>query len=399
MTSTASRRTVRVPVGPALLRWACRRAGVGSAAVARRFPKFSEWERGETQPTLRQVEEFARFTRAAVGYLFLREPPEETVPIPDFRAVADRPLRRPSPDLLDTIFLCQERQYWYRQHAAASGEAASRPVGMLRRSDGPVAAAAQLREALRFDLEQRTECRTWTEALGMFRDRCEDAGALVMASGIVGSNTRRKLDPTEFRGFALSDPLAPLVFVNGADAKAAQMFTLAHEMARIALDETALSDSPLEREPDHEVERWCSRVAAEFLVPMAALREDYDARIGLRETLRRLTRRFKVSALVALRRLRDADLVSVSTYRERWAEEMGRRRASTGGGGDFCATPGSRVGHRFARSLVVSTLEGRTTYSEAFRLLGIRRAETFRKVADGRLAPVRGMEGCGRGRR
>ena len=384
---------------PALLRWACRRAGIESGAVAKRFPKFPEWERGETQPTLRQVEEFARFTRAAVGYLFLREPPEETVPIPDFRSVADRPLRRPTPDLLDTIFLCQERQYWYRQHAAAPGEAASRLVGMLRRSDGPVAAAAQLREALRFDLEQRTECPTWTEALRSFRDRCEDAGALVMTSGIVGSNTRRKLDPTEFRGFALSDPLAPLVFVNGADAKAAQMFTLAHEMAHIALDETALSDSPLEHEPDDATERWCSRVAAEFLVPSAALRENYDARIGLRETLRRLTRRFKVSALVALRRLRDADLVSVPTYREGWAEEMGRLRASKGGGGDFCATPGSRVGRRFARSLVASTLEGRTTYSEAFRLLGIRRAETFRKVADGRLAPVRRTEGCGRGRR
>lgn len=398
MTSVSSRRTVRVEVSPVLLRWACRRAGVESAAVAKRFPKFPEWERGETQPTLRQVEEFARFTRTAVGYLFLREPPEETVPIPDFRTVADRRLRRPSPDLLDTIFLCQERQYWYREYAAASGEAACRLVGMLRRADGPVAAAAQLREALRFDLEERAECPTWTEALRSFRDRCEAAGALVMTSGIVGNSTRRKLDPTEFRGFALSDPLAPLVFVNGADAKGAQLFTLAHEMAHVALDETALSDSPLEQEPDHEVERWCSRVAAEFLVPLDEVRENYDARIGLRETLRRLTRRFRVSALVALRRLRDADLVSVSTYRERWAEEIGRVRASTGGG-DFCATPGSRVGHRFARSLVVSTLEGRSTYSEAFRLLGIRRAETFRRMADGRLGPFTRMEGCGRERR
>lgn len=288
MTSISSRQTVRVEVSPALLRWACRRAGVESGAVAKRFPRFAEWERGETQPTLRQVEEFARFTRTAVGYLFLREPPEETVPIPDFRTVADRRLRRPSPDLLDTIFLCQERQYWYREYAAASGEAACRLVGMLRRTDGPVAAAAQLREALRFDLEERAECPTWTEALRSFRDRCEAAGALVMTSGIVGNSTRRKLDPTEFSGFALSDPLAPLVFVNGADAKAAQLFTLAHEMAHVALDETALSDSPLEQEPDHEVERWCSRVAAEFLVPLDEVRENYDARIGLRETLRRL---------------------------------------------------------------------------------------------------------------
>lgn len=388
MTSIASRQTVRVEVSPALLRWACRRAGVDSSAVAKRFPRFAEWERGETQPTLRQVEEFARFTRTATGYLFLREPPEEPVPIPDFRTVADRPLRRPSPDLLDTIYLCQERQYWYREYAAASGEAACRVVGMLRRSDGPVAAAAQLREALRFDLEGRAECPTWTEALRRFRDRCEAAGALVMTSGIVGSNTHRKLDPAEFRGFALSDPLAPLVFVNGADAKAAQMFTLAHEMAHLALGETALSDSPLEHEPNHATERWCNRVAAELLVPLAAVRENYDPRIELRETLQRLARRFKVSALVALRRLRDADLVSGSAYREQWNRELGRLRPSKGGGGDFYATLGSRAGHRFVRALVVSTLEGRSTYSEAFRLLGIRKTETFRSVVD----EIRGAE-------
>lgn len=145
-------------------------------------------------------------------------------------------------------------------------------VGSAGLSDDIVEVATTIRRALGFDLEERRRLATWTDALRRFIAQADALGALVMVSGVVGSNNRRRLDSQEFRGFALADPLAPLVFVNGADTKAAQMFTLAHELAHIWLGQSAVSDAEARTTPDQAVEAWCNRVAAELLVPVSALR-------------------------------------------------------------------------------------------------------------------------------
>jgi Zn-dependent peptidase ImmA (M78 family) len=99
----------------------------------------------------------------------------------------------------------------------------------------PVEVAAQLRERLGFSEQARRDCPNWTDALRLFVDQAERIGVLVMISGIVLNNTTRTLNVEEFRGFALADAVAPLVFVNGTDSKSAQMFTLAHELAHLQL--------------------------------------------------------------------------------------------------------------------------------------------------------------------
>jgi Zn-dependent peptidase ImmA (M78 family) len=370
----------RVAVRPELLRWAVDRSNRSVEGLAAKFPKLAAWERGEAQPTLRQLEQFAKATYTPVGYLFLREPPAEEVPIPDFRTLPGARRGRPSPDLLDTIYLCQQRQEWYREFARTMGEAPLAFVGSAQVTDDVVATAAAMRRALGFDLAERERLPTWTEALRRFIEQADALGVLVMVSGVVGSNNRRKLDAQEFRGFALADPLAPLVFVNGADTKAAQMFTLAHELAHVWLGESALSDVSPASAPAQRVEAWCNRVAAELLVPLAALREALPRGDAL-DHVPALARRFKVSTLVILRRLLDARRLSRETFEAAYEAELAHLRARPKtSGGDFYLTQAARLSRRFARALIMSTLEGQTLYRDAFRMLGIAREATFREL-------------------
>ena len=381
--------TFRVDVKPELLRWARERAGADVDALVRKFPKYRQWESGETRPTFRQLESFARTVHAGVGYFFMPEPPDEPFPIPDFRTVGGAPVGKPSLNLLHTVYLCQRRQDWYREFARAEGEDPLPFVGSASPSDDVEATAARMRAALGFDLEERRDLPTWTEALRGFVAGADALGVLVMVSGVVGNNPHRRLDPEEFRGFALADDLAPLVFVNGADARAAQTFTLAHELAHLWLGETALSDSRPDSVPRRAVESWCNRVAAELLAPISVVRAEYREEEDLDAALERFARRFKVSRLVALRRLHDAGGLTREEFRRAYAAERERlRNLPKSVGGSFYPTLRSRVGRRFGHALVVSTFEGRTSFTESFRLLGIRKTSSMRDFAESLGVPV-----------
>ena len=373
----------RVKVQPTLLQWARQRSRRDVGDLESKFPKLEAWERGEWPPTFKQLEAFAKATYTPIGYLFLPQPPVEELPVTDFRTMGDVDVSRPSPDLLDTLYLCQQRQNWYRDEVRSAGEALLPFVGSLDTTADPVLAAARMRDALGFDVEQRRQVPTWTDALRHFIKQADGLGILVMVSGVVGTNTHRRLDPEEFRGFALSDPLAPLVFINGADTKAAQMFTLAHELAHLWLGESGISNLQVVSAPDHSSERWCNQVAAELLVPAELIRAEFNPGTGLCEETNRLARRFKVSSLVVLRRIHDVEGLQRDEFWSAYRAETDRlRELPRSSGGNAVLNVGARVSKRLARALVVSTLEGRTSYTESFRLLGVKKLSTFESVAD-----------------
>jgi Zn-dependent peptidase ImmA (M78 family) len=374
---------VRVEVKGEMLRWARERSGLTSDVLLPRFPKLKAWEVGKLQPTLKQLEDYARATFTPVGFLFLPVPPEESVPIPDFRTMGGKPISRPSPNLLDMIYACQQRQDWFRDHARTTRLDRLEFVGSATIEGSVEKTASDIRHALGFDIGARAKCPTWADALRLFIAQADQLGVLVMCSGIVMNNTHRRLDPEEFRGFALADDLAPLVFINGADSKSAQMFTLAHELAHIWLGATALSDATVATRVGNPVERWCNRVAAELLAPLDAVRNALHGNEQIDVTVTRLARQFKVSSLVVLQRLRDVGHLTWDEFDAAYNAELLRLAKlpkPEGGGGDFYATAAVRYSRRFTRALFESTSEGRTLYRDALRLLGISKTETFNEL-------------------
>ncbi len=156
------------------------------------------------------------------------------------------------------------------------------------------------------------------------------------------------------------------------------MFRLS--LAHLLLGQTALSDVSADAVPNNATEAWCNQVAAELLVPMDTFRAKLVADELLPDTLKRLARYFKVSSLVILRRLLDAGRMNRTAFFAAYRAELARLRefeVRNTGGGDFYRTTASRVSKRFARALVESTLEGRTLFRDAFRMLGIAKTSTF----------------------
>lgn len=363
----------RIAIKESILRWALDRSKQSIRDLLPKFPRLNDWADGIAAPTLRQLEALASATRTPLGYFFLNEPPREPLPIPYFRTTGDDVPSEPSPGLLDTIYAMQRRQDWMREFMTQENREPLQFVNCAKITEPPERLARKLRQIMGFADDWAAAVPNWTEALQKLRLAGERAGIMVVVNGIVGNNTHRKLDPGEFRGFVLVDKYAPLVFLNGADGKAAQMFTLAHELAHILFGSSAAFDLRQMAPAQDATERACNRVAAEFLVPAEQLKAAWRQAQRVSDHWQFLARRFKVSEIVAARRALDMNLIHrdefVTFYENYLSAE---RKKPRGSGGDYYLNQDVRVGELFGTTVAQAVREGKLLYTEAYELTGMR---------------------------
>ena len=372
-------------VNPEVLRWARERADMAQEDLVGKFKELIDWENGQAQPTLKQLEKFSHAVHVPFGYLFLSEPPEERLPIADFRTAGNEAKAKASPDLIDTLYAMQRRQAWLREHLVDNNAESLTFVASARLADDPDAVGREMRRTVGLDDGWTSGVRTWQDAVNELRRMIEHLGVMAVINGVVGNNTHRRLNVEEFRGFALTDYYAPLIFVNGADAKSAQMFTLAHELAHIWLGEEGLSGFESLLPSGGNVEDWCNRAAAEFLVPSRELRERWKQVRREQDRFAVIGRMFKVSPVVAARRALDLKLVERNAFFEFYEHYVNRehRGGTTKSGGDFYNNQNVRVGKLFAVHVMRAAMGRQIGFREAYELTGLR-GGTFQDYA-GRL--------------
>ena len=369
--------TLRIEINKAVLDWALQRTGLNEEQLLKEFPKLNDWRKGKVFPTLGQAESLAKKAHIPFGRLLLDEPTGEGTGVADFRTVGNQRIDGISPDLQEVIQSAEGRLAWYAEYAAEVGIPGPSVLRLNQVKDTPSVAAHQTRLALEFDAGSPIPGR---DKVGALVNRMEEFGMLVSRNSIVGNSTSRPLDVYEFRGFTLINGAYCLVFINTRDAKTAQLFSLAHELAHVALGEAGISD----HSKHHEVERWCNKFAGAFLAPEASVKPRYVKEKPLLENIESLAVEFGMSREAILWRLReigliDAEAVSQVLARVRARGEKAPDVSSTGGPA-FHVLVRSRVGGRFYETVTLAAQSGEIAERDAARYLGAASYESLEKL-------------------
>ena len=381
-------------ITPHVLSWARKRAQFSTDAAAHRVKvrpeQFLAWEEGKKRPTFRQAKILAKAFHVPFGYFFLPAPPKQEPDIPDLRTVGNRTMPGFSPDFLDLYNDILRKQDWFREYRVQEGAQPLPFIGKYSATDDYRMVAEDIRQALSVD-EARSSARNWEQFITCLIEQAEDAGILVMRNSIVGSNTHRPLSVDEFRGFALSDPVAPLIFINSRDAKSAQIFTLAHELVHLWIGQSGVSNPLLNKEKKgkrgKKVESFCNRTAAEVLVPETQFLADWDNEIPAQDNIALLAQQYRVSQLVIARRGYDLNVLSYDVlqdfYRQavQYDQKKKDKLAESAGGPKYETMRKFTNGKLFSQAVAAAALEGRLLLRDAGSLLGIKPA-SLKQYAD-----------------
>jgi len=316
---------------------AARKIGLNDGVRASAIEKLAAIESGEKAPSRPQLLRMSQQYKKPLLTLYMREPPVRGNRGQDFRTL---PAGLPPEDnaYLDVLIRdVQARQSLLRETLVQEDDAEPvRFIGRLTMEQGVTHAANVLRELLHFELDDFRQNRTVENAFKYAREHVEAKGVFVLLIGNLGSH-HTNISTSTFRGFALSDDIAPLIVINDQDAKSAWSFTLLHEIVHLLLAQTGVSNAYA----DNQIEKFCNDVASEILLPAAELNnlvlEDDDIE-GLTNSINQFAVPRKISGRMVAYRLLRSERIPQQVWRQieghmnqLWLAARGRQREANRG--------------------------------------------------------------------
>lgn len=387
----------RIHIQPEVLKWAISASQINKENLISQFNKIDSWITGDEDPTINQAIQLSNKLRVPFGYLLLESPPIEEIPIVEFRTIESKEINNPSRELIDTIKDMENKQNWMQEYLIQEGFGKNMFSGRedFREDLNPQTVATNIRELIDLNINWYNSIRTKDEAYNYLKKKISNSGVMVMQSGVALHNTRRQLDLSEFRAFALSHEYAPLIFINIRDTLSGKIFSLLHELVHIYFGISSFynADGDTDNQFVKPIEQLCNSVAAELLVPISDFQtkwQSYSA-LDLEEKLSTLERTFKVSKIVIARRALILNYINNETYTQISKDIIlfADQRASSSSGGNSIETYQSRIDHNFIKAISTGLKSGRATYSDIYKLTGLR-VNTFSKVE--KLVESRGGE-------
>ena len=365
----------RVNISPSVLRWAIEESGLNEQTLSKKYPRLSSWLSGDAKPTYKQLNTLSATLNIPAGYLFLVEPPQRQEIPKEFRTINNINARI-SKDLKDTLYEMEFKKNWMSDFRKEHGWSKLEFVGLFHKKKTPPA-----HEVIEAFFKHTQIPKNWysssanvSDAYAYLRNKFEDVGILIMQNGVVGQNTRKPLNVSEFRAFVLADEYAPLIFINRKDSCTGRIFSLVHEFVHLLFGSGNIATGH-----DLNDERLINKYTADILMPDEYLNR--FAKWGF-DQIQLSSNEIKVSPLALAIKLNstgviDDDLLeSVRSHTNENVEKKGM------GGGNYYYTKASRLGNTFPSAVISQVESGNIRYTDAYRLLGIRGDKIYKEYRD-----------------
>ena len=403
--------TKDIPVNHNILVWARKEANLSPGRAAQKAKiteikkrgsiepltpslRLERWENNDGSPTYAQLLKLAKAYRRPVLTFFLSKPPKKEVRLLDFRTLGNKETEI---NTFEAEFSALVRQSGAIQKSVREilQESNKEPlsfVGSITLHSDPAEVAHNIRDTLNCDFTNQKKIRTVQSLFSFIRDKSEEKGIYVIVQGNLGSR-HTNMSPNVFRGFTISDKLAPFIIINPNDTKTANVFTLVHELCHVWLGDTGVSNwnslNIQEPKPTIQNEQFCDQVAAEFLVPKTDLFKQWELlTIGYEAdvVIKRIARQFKVSPIVIARRLLEFNEISSEAYwnwydeyQDEWMRIKEELKSKETEPPSYRIRTRTKLGNALINTVIDATREGKISELDASVILNVK-INNFSKI-------------------